>query len=272
MKLSIITINRNNSDGLLKTIESVVSQTFNDFEYIVIDGASIDESVGVIKRYEDKITYWVSEPDKGIYSAMNKGIVKATGTYCLFLNSGDWLVDKNVFRDFIAMNFNEEIVSGDTFLWRGVIVELRKAVSALNLTYDFLHNNVIIHQSTFIKRTLFSKFGLYNENNRIVSDWEFYLKTLILNNCSYTNFERNISYFDLNGISAQEEWKSVHKNEREQVINSLLPRVHKMYENLTEETIKLKIDIAEYQHLKNGSFGFVIRWLLKMKTVKKNAK
>ena len=89
MKLSIITINRNNAAGLRRTIESVVSQTYTEFEYIIIDGASTDESVDVIKEYADKITFWVSEPDNGIYNAMNKGILKAKGEYLLFLNSGD---------------------------------------------------------------------------------------------------------------------------------------------------------------------------------------
>ena len=95
-KLSIITINLNNAQGLEKTIKSVVSQTYSDYEYIIIDGASTDGSVDVIQEYRNKITYWVSEPDTGIYNAMNKGILKATGEYCQFLNSGDILVDNNV--------------------------------------------------------------------------------------------------------------------------------------------------------------------------------
>jgi len=84
MKLSIITVNLNNAAGLQKTIESVITQTFTDYEYIIIDGGSTDGSVDVIKQHADKITYWVSEPDKGIYNAMNKGILQAKGEYCLF--------------------------------------------------------------------------------------------------------------------------------------------------------------------------------------------
>ncbi|MDR2910496.1 MAG: glycosyltransferase [Bacteroidales bacterium] len=95
MKLSIITINLNNVAGLQKTIESVVKQTFTDYEYIVIDGGSTDGSADIIKQHANKITYWVSEPDKGIYNAMNKGIRVAKGEYCLFLNSGDWLINSN---------------------------------------------------------------------------------------------------------------------------------------------------------------------------------
>ena len=91
-KISIITINYNNCEGLRRTIESVVNQTCRDFEYIIIDGGSTDGSVDVIKRYADNIDYWVSEPDKGIYNAMNKGIRMATGDYVQILNSGDMFV------------------------------------------------------------------------------------------------------------------------------------------------------------------------------------
>ena len=87
MKLSIITVNRNNKDGLEKTIRSVIRQTSHDYEYIIIDGASTDGSPEIIRNYEENITYWISEPDTGIYNAMNKGIRKAQGDYCLFLNS-----------------------------------------------------------------------------------------------------------------------------------------------------------------------------------------
>ena len=88
-KLSIITVNYNNVKGLVDTIESIVNQTNNDFEYIIIDGGSMDGSVDVIKRYIDKIDYWVSVKDHGIYHAMNKGFKVASWDYCIFMNSGD---------------------------------------------------------------------------------------------------------------------------------------------------------------------------------------
>ena len=96
MKISIITINFNNLEGLKKTIESVINQTYSNIEYIVIDGGSTDGSVEVIKEYNDEITYWVFEKDKGIYNAMNKGILKSKGKYLQFLNSEDWLIDNEV--------------------------------------------------------------------------------------------------------------------------------------------------------------------------------
>ena len=98
-KLSIITVNLNNKAGLQKTIESVFSQTFTDYEYLVIDGGSEDGSKELIKKYENKFVYWVSEKDKGIFNAMNKGILKASGEYLLFLNSGDYFYDSAVLDD-----------------------------------------------------------------------------------------------------------------------------------------------------------------------------
>ena len=96
MTLSIITINYNNRDGLQKTIDSVISQSFNDYEWIVIDGDSNDGSREIIEQYCDRFAYWCSEPDSGIYNAINKGLSHATGEYVQFLNSGDWLYSDNI--------------------------------------------------------------------------------------------------------------------------------------------------------------------------------
>ena len=102
-QLSIITINRNDAQGLEKTLESIwKKQSFKDFVHIIIDGASTDNSINIIKKYASHLSYWVSEPDKGIYNAMNKGIIKAKGNYLLFLNSGDWLEN-----DILARVFKE---------------------------------------------------------------------------------------------------------------------------------------------------------------------
>ena len=98
MKLSIVTINRNNAFGLERTLQSIVNQTYKEFEYIIVDGASTDDSVTVIKKYVSEIAHlkWVSEPDKGIYNAMNKGIRMATGDYIQILNSADCLAAPEV--------------------------------------------------------------------------------------------------------------------------------------------------------------------------------
>ena len=115
MKLSIITVNKNNAAGLKQTMESVISQDFDDYEYIVIDGGSSDESTAVIRQYEHKLAYWVSEPDSGIFNAMNKGIGKASGEYCLFLNSGDALTENSLINVF-SVDLSEDIIYMNTYL------------------------------------------------------------------------------------------------------------------------------------------------------------
>ena len=117
MKYSIITVNFNNKEGLRKTIESVIHQSFCDFEYIVIDGGSTDGSMDIIKEYESHINYWVSEPDKGIYNAMNKGILKAQGDYINFMNSGDCLYDNNVLNNTLPY-LTADIVYGRLFYFK----------------------------------------------------------------------------------------------------------------------------------------------------------
>ena len=143
MKLSVVTINRNNASGLRKTIESVVNQTFHDFEYIVIDGASDDGSVDVIKEFADKITYWVSEPDGGIYSAMNKGVRKAQGEYVQFLNSGDFLVDGHVYERFFTGDIYADVAYGNRInLYPDGHTLLSKGKQKSNLTFEDVYKNL----------------------------------------------------------------------------------------------------------------------------------
>ena len=111
MKYSIITINYNNADGLRRTIESVVSQTYADYEYLIIDGGSTDGSVNAIKEYEDKISYWVSEKDGGIYNAMNKGVKVAHGEYLIFMNSGDVFYNDRVIERIESSQRTDDIIS-----------------------------------------------------------------------------------------------------------------------------------------------------------------
>lgn len=112
MKLSIITINLNNLEGLKKTFESVFNQTFTDYEWIVIDGGSTDGSREFIEAHQDSFSYWSSEPDRGIYNAMNKGILQANGEYLSFLNSGDYYADSETLANVFCTNHEADILFG----------------------------------------------------------------------------------------------------------------------------------------------------------------
>ena len=202
MKLSIITINKNNAAGLEKTISSVINQTCSGFEFIVIDGASTDDSVEIIKRYSDRINFWVSEPDIGIYNAMNKGIRKSNGEFCLFLNSGDFLVSPdtliNIFDEICNLP-PSDIYYSDILDSDGKIREFPKLLNS-----RFLIMNALNHQNTLIKRDLFHKHGFYNENLVLVSDREFFLKEMWKYKSIFTYLKTNISIFDLSGVGSQE--------------------------------------------------------------------
>jgi len=211
MKLSIITINKNNAKGLKKTIESVVCQTFKNYEYIVIDGASTDESVDVINEHSKHLTYFVSEPDDGIYYAMNKGIKVANGEYCLFLNSGDYLVSNFTLERVFEYNFFEDVVYGDVILENYIKEKsLRKRDSTLSILNFFIGSNwtCIYHQSSFIKKSLFLKFGYYRTDLSIVSDQAFFMKVIFEGGATYRYIPIAIAVYNLIGIST----KNVQKN------------------------------------------------------------
>ena len=228
MKLSIITINLNNKDGLRKTIESVVSQTFSDYEYIVIDGASTDGSVEVIKEYKDKITYWVSEPDKGIYNAMNKGILQAKGEYCLFLNSGDWLYDILVLEKIFFQKPSVDIINGGLIkvysdresLDKGQAFARKERGESLTLK-DMLIGN-LNHQSTLIKRSLFDKYGLYMEDYKIVSDWILFLQAIGIDGVNVDYLDVIIAKFDMSGVCNTN--KDLLEQERKLAIEKYVPK------------------------------------------------
>lgn len=216
-KLTIVTINRNNKHGLRKTIESVVNQTFTDFEYIIIDGASTDNSVDIIREYADKITYWISEPDKGIYNAMNKGILNASGEYLLMLNSGDYLTSPEVIESVFKNNYTEDLIYGN-IIWQYNDLKTEVAKQPNILRFSYLSKVSLFHQATFIKRTLHDKTGLYNENFKVISDWAFFVLSICKHNCSYQYFNNVISVCDRAGISCEDSYKDIIAREKEEFL------------------------------------------------------
>ncbi len=224
MILSIITINKNNKTGLQKTMESVFMQDFSDFEYIVIDGASTDGSVEYLKTANYKlqtINYkLVSEPDSGIYNAMNKGIKMANGEYLLFLNSGDFLVDNHVLSDVFKIEFSADFLCGRCRVSdKGKIIYITDPPEVLSLTN--FYKTTLAHQSTFIKRTLFEQFGLYREDLKLMSDWEFWIRTIILGYASTIKVDTIIADYNLDGMSSSENNYTLSEKECEIVYNDL---------------------------------------------------
>lgn len=220
MKLTIITINYNNKEGLQRTIDSVVCQSYRDFEWIIIDGGSTDGSKELIEQYQQFFSYWCSEPDKGVYNAMNKGILKAKGEYLLFLNSGDALYDKDVLQKVEEVHSNADIISGQVVRMDNneLFRQYRRNI------FMQLFIDTINHQGTFIKKSLFNNI-LYDENLKIVSDWKFWIDAIIRRNASIDIMDIIVAKQDVAGISSDLNIKGVaiQKEEREKVLNELFP-------------------------------------------------
>ncbi len=235
-KLSIITINLNNATGLHKTIESVVTQTFTDYEYIIIDGASTDGSIDIIKEYFDKITYWVSEPDKGIYNAMNKGIAKAIGEYCIFLNSGDYFVDNESLYKLLNRGNDKDLIYGNLLVDDGT----RKWIKYYPplITFGYLLKDTLPHPATLIRRELLNR-NPYNEQNKITSDWEFFIYTVCILNASYKYVNTEVTVFNHTGISSYQSNDELIKNEKKLFLQKQFGTYLKDYEEMEELKIKL---------------------------------
>ena len=240
MKLSIITINYNNCEGLKKTIDSVLAQTWRDFEWIIIDGGSTDGSKEAIEKVATNpianISFWCSEPDKGIYNAMNKGIKKANGEYCFFLNSGDYLINNNSLKKAFAFNFTEDVVWGYLKMDYGDHFEFATRREEITLQ-TFIEDTVNHTGNVFIKRHLFNEnsYGLYDENLRIVSDWKWFLQVLGLGTATGRFIDIVMSVVDGAGISCTQP--SLLKQERTMVLNKVVPERILKYYNETQNLI-----------------------------------
>jgi len=229
MRYSIITINYNNKEGLKHTIQSVINQTSKDFEYIIIDGGSTDGSVDIIKEHANRINYWVSEKDNGIYHAMNKGVVKAQGDFCIFMNSGDTFCSNHVLENITAIKRNEDIIVGQVTTDNKTIIS---PPPIGRFTMYHLYSGAIPHQGAFI-RTALLKENPYDENLKISADWKFFVKVLILKNCSIFYTNEYIAQFDTSGISSNNS--QLMRKEKEDYLKEIIPpRVLEDYKKMKE--------------------------------------
>ena len=319
MQLSIITINYNNAEGLKKTLASVAAQTYPNIEHIIVDGGSTDGSVEIIREYADNqakgerleakgtenskadppastlytlhltpsahIVRWISEPDKGIYNAMNKGIKMATGEYIEILNSGDILAAPDVTeRMFLAMGNGQWAIDNENnrqspianrpqipILYGNMIKEWPDGRRAVDRCQDkdytpesfyYFYRGTLNHDCAYIRRDLFEKYGLYNEQMKICSDWEWYMRAIVLGGekTVYTNID--VTVFDMMGISESDgKNRELIQKERREYLESVLPAA------VLRDYDMLSLPIEQYRRLKKyhlwGIVYFVERVLFK---------
>lgn len=245
MKLSIITINYNNAEGLRQTLASVASQTYRDIEHIIVDGGSTDDSVPIIKSYEESIIThrvnnktqypqitWVSERDGGIYAAMNKGIMRATGDYIQILNSGDILAAPDVTEQMMAalstLNIQHSTENGSPAILYGNMIKKDYTTGKIigksgEVEYSLRQyfSSTMNHDCCYIRRDIYEKYGLYDENLKIVSDWKWFLQAIGLGHVKPIYVDIDVTIFDAGGIS--ESNLTLRNEERRKVLEELLP-------------------------------------------------
>ena len=268
MKLSIVTINYNNAEGLRKTLASVASQSYKDIEHIIIDGGSTDGSVKAINDYVNQYlmydVFWVSEKDSGIYNAMNKGIRKATGDYIQILNSGDILISNDIIQR--MMSIIDEKQYPELLYGNAVDVYEGKRISSHGPGIEYsllqLYRATYPHESTFFRRDMFDDkhYGLYDENLKIVSDWKWYLIAIGLGNIKPIYVDIDVMLFDVTGISSTN--KDLDKKERRQELEEVLPPA------ILKDLDDYALIIEQYKRLKKrhlwGLIYFIERVLFKL--------
>ena len=208
MKVSVITVCKNSEKTIERAIQSLVAQTYPNVEYIVIDGDSTDETKSIISRYGDRITHFISEPDNGIYSAMNKGIQIATGDLLYFLNSDDYLFDANVIQDvihFLADHPEYDFIYGDheaRFNFGKSSIH-KPAPPDQVLKEMVCLGECFIQPASFFKADLFQKLGLFSETYKIAGDYEWFARLLQDNTLQLGYYPRVIVSYAHGGASSQ---------------------------------------------------------------------
>lgn len=275
MRLSIVTINFNNAEGLRRTLASVATQTYRNIEHVIVDAASDDDSVDIIQEYAANANYpvlWSSKEDKGVYNGMNIGIRRATGDYIQILNSGDVLAAPDVTERMISelVSLNEDSVAilygnmlksydGKTIIHRDT------CGSGMYTPESFLYfyNGTLNHDCAYIRRDLFDKYGLYNEEMKICSDWEWYVKAIVLGGEKPVYTDIDVTIFDMNGMS-ESHGKNVEliKKERREYLEKILPA------SVLHDYDAFSFPILQYQRLKKyhlwGLVYFLERVLFKL--------
>ena len=210
--LSVITICRNAKKMLEMTAESLICQNTINYQWIVIDGNSVDGTQSIIHKYEKNCDLFISEPDDGIYDAMNKGLSYAKGEYVLFLNAGDTLYNSKTLS---SINFfiNSDLIVGDLYFCQ----KKENNKSPIKLPQNYLLNKMLPHQATFFRRDIFDKYGYFDTSYRIAGDYEMFSRLIQKYKVSYAHVPDIIANFDETGISSNDKFRNLRKKENHRI-------------------------------------------------------
>lgn len=257
-KVSVITVNLNNAEGLERTIKSIETQTWQDFEFIIVDGASTDGSAELIKECK-RVDYCISEKDKGVYSAMNKGIRAAKGDFVIFLNSGDWFHSEEALNNVKELfDSHYDIIYGNNYDVYPKEKVLKKYPS--ELTFNFFYTSSLCHQSTFIRKQLFNDIFYYNEEYKIASDWEFFVYAICYKGVNYKYVNEVVCCYDMTGISSNLSNRKQSLDERGLTISKYFKAFEKDYLIYNELNSKR---IQQILSIKKNKFAWrIMKWIV----------
>jgi glycosyltransferase involved in cell wall biosynthesis len=223
-KISVITVCINAAHLLKKTIESVLEQTYAELEYIIIDGASIDNTNELVKTFGTGIHSFISESDSGIYEAMNKGIGISTGELIIFLNAGDYFISKDVLEFSVSkMNFEKADLFFGRFIWNDprtgdIVLSDHEWVT---YTWDLQESN-FPHPATFYKKHLFKDIGLFDTTYKLGADYDWNMRALIKNKIAFQYINIATTVFFADGLSNNHEMAEINKQERQRIFDTNL--------------------------------------------------
>ena len=203
IKVTVITVAYNAKDALIKTMKSVGEQDYPNLEYIIVDGSSSDGTVALLQSYTGKLDLWTSEPDRGIYDAMNKGVAKASGEYCIFMNAGDCFADKSAVSHVAEELVHADVVYGD-IIKDG---QLKRSLSPRNC-----HKMYYCHQAVFTRTSCLKDFP-FDISHRFSADFK-QAKQLFLAGKTFRQTDIPIAIFDTTGISNTQRSKGLLDNIR----------------------------------------------------------
>jgi glycosyltransferase involved in cell wall biosynthesis len=219
-KVSVITVCRNAEEFIKNAINSVLNQTYENIEYIIIDGASTDNTVPIINKYKSNIAFFLSEPDNGMYEAMNKGIKAATGDILYFLNSDDVFYDEYVTENVVKMfqkNNDLELIYGSIII-RYPATNESFIQAHDSITKSYFINGAICQQAIFYKAIAFKKCGVFDDRYKIVGDYEWVLRAFYKYNIKREYYRGIIAIFRNGGMCSSEKFSNLHNKERQKVL------------------------------------------------------
>lgn len=206
--LTVITVVYNNASDIERTLLSVINQSYPNIEYIVIDGASTDGTVEIIKRYTGRLSRFVSEPDHGIYDAMNKGLALATGDFVLFMNSGDEIYSTNTVAEVFASSPDGDIYYGETEMfdanWQSLGLR-RHAIPEQFNWKSFRYGMNVSHQAIYIRRSLTAPYDL---QYKLSADIDWVIRAAKIANKT-VNTHQIVAKYLVGGMSKQRHWQSL---------------------------------------------------------------